>query len=82
MALKYFVEAGVIAVRRVLKSDLRRIAKATGATLLLTLADLEGNLAFDSSMLGTADQVSQERFSDEELIIIRVQIVLRCHQFC
>lgn len=71
MALKYFVEAGVIAVRRVLKSDLRRIAKATGATLLLTLADLEGNLAFDSSMLGTADQVSQERFSDEELIIIR-----------
>ena len=27
MALKYFVEAGAIAVRRVKKEDLRRIAK-------------------------------------------------------
>ena len=29
-ALKYFVDAGAIAVRRVKKDDLRRIAKATG----------------------------------------------------
>ncbi len=81
MALKYFVEAGVLAVRRVPKDDLkwvpamcnlcssctclelaatailqayqqlltcvvracRRVAKATGATVVLTLADMEGN---------------------------------------
>ena len=30
MCLKYFVEAGAIAVRRVKKEDMRRIAKATG----------------------------------------------------
>lgn len=30
MCLKYFVDAGAMAVRRVLKRDLKRIAKATG----------------------------------------------------
>lgn len=30
MCLKYFVEAGAMAVRRVLKRDLKRIAKASG----------------------------------------------------
>lgn len=30
MCLKYFVEAGALAVRRVSKKDIRRIAKATG----------------------------------------------------
>lgn len=30
MCLKYFVEAGAMAVRRVLKKDLKRIAKASG----------------------------------------------------
>ncbi|CDJ55995.1 TCP-1/cpn60 family chaperonin, putative [Eimeria maxima] len=32
MCLKYFVEAGALAVRRVSKKDLRRIAKATGVS--------------------------------------------------
>lgn len=30
MCLKYFVETGAMAVRRVLKRDLKRIAKASG----------------------------------------------------
>lgn len=30
MCLKYFVDAGAMAVRRVLKKDLKRIAKASG----------------------------------------------------
>ena len=30
MYMKYFVEAGCVAVRRVEKADLRRLAKATG----------------------------------------------------
>lgn len=30
MCLKYFVDTGAMAVRRVLKKDLKRIAKATG----------------------------------------------------
>ncbi|KAG6434476.1 hypothetical protein SASPL_106113 [Salvia splendens] len=36
MALKYFVEAGAIAVRRVRKEDLRHVAKATGASAVET----------------------------------------------
>ncbi|KAF2315398.1 hypothetical protein GH714_039111 [Hevea brasiliensis] len=34
MALKYFVEAGAIAVRRVRKEDMHHVAKATGATMV------------------------------------------------
>ncbi len=33
MCLKYFVDAGAMAVRRVLKRDLKRIAKSTGGQL-------------------------------------------------
>ena len=51
MALKYFVEAGAIACRRVPKDDLRRVAKATGAQML-TLADMEGARTFDPGVPG------------------------------
>jgi T-complex protein 1 subunit alpha len=40
LCLKYFVEAGAIAVRRVLPADLKRIAKATGGELVSTMADM------------------------------------------
>jgi len=36
----------------------RRIAKATGATMVLTLADMDGNESFDPSLLGAAEEVS------------------------
>lgn len=35
----------------------RRIARATGAQVVLTLADMDGNETFDASMLGSADEV-------------------------
>lgn len=57
VCLKYFVEAGAIACRRVPKDDLRRVAKATGATLVSTLADMEGNETFDPANLGQAEEV-------------------------
>lgn len=34
MCLKYFVDAGAMAVRRVVKKDLKRIAKASGGMSL------------------------------------------------
>ncbi len=46
LCLKYFVEAGAMAVRRVKKEDLKRIAKATGGQIVITMADLEGNEAW------------------------------------
>ncbi|XP_072265416.1 T-complex protein 1 subunit alpha [Pyxicephalus adspersus] len=71
MCLKYFVDAGAMAVRRVLKRDLKRIAKATGATVCSTLANLEGEESYEASMLGQAEEVVQERICDDELILIK-----------
>eukprot|EP01103_Thecamoeba_quadrilineata_P020248 TRINITY_DN8593_c0_g1_i1.p1 TRINITY_DN8593_c0_g1~~TRINITY_DN8593_c0_g1_i1.p1 ORF type:complete len:548 (+),score=112.08 TRINITY_DN8593_c0_g1_i1:2-1645(+) len=71
LCTKYFIEKGAMAVRRCRKEDLKRICKATGATLLLTLANLEGEESFDPAHLGFAEEVSQERISDEELILFK-----------
>lgn len=71
MVLKLFVEKGAMAVRRCKKEDLRRIAKATGATLVSTLSDLNGDEKFESTYLGSAEEVVQERISDDECILVR-----------
>ncbi|OCF43384.1 T-complex protein 1 subunit alpha [Kwoniella heveanensis CBS 569] len=71
LCLKEFVEAGAMAVRRCRKEDLRRIAKATGATLISSLANLEGEETFEASSLGFAEEVVQERISDDELILVK-----------
>eukprot|EP00324_Dicrateria_rotunda_P007203 CAMPEP_0206157052 /NCGR_PEP_ID=MMETSP1474-20131121/3570_1 /ASSEMBLY_ACC=CAM_ASM_001110 /TAXON_ID=97495 /ORGANISM="Imantonia sp., Strain RCC918" /LENGTH=539 /DNA_ID=CAMNT_0053556437 /DNA_START=30 /DNA_END=1646 /DNA_ORIENTATION=- len=71
MAIKYFVEAGALAVRRVKKEDLRRVAKLTGGTMMITFADMEGNESFDPSYLGTADEVIEERIADDDHLIIK-----------
>jgi len=71
MAIKYFVEAGALAVRRVKKDDLRRIAKLTGGTMMITLADMEGNESFPEENLGVADEVLEERIADDDHIVIK-----------
>lgn len=71
LCLKEFVEAGAMAVRRCRKEDLRRIAKATGATLVSSLANLDGDETFEASYLGQADEVAQERIADDELILVK-----------
>lgn len=89
LCLKYFVEAGAMAVRRVKKEDMRRIAKATGGKVVVTMADLEGNETFDPQFLGEAGEVTEERVGDGELIFFRdtktraaTTIVLRgCNEF-
>jgi len=71
LCLKYFVEAGAMAVRRCKKVDLKRIAKATGASFITSLANIEGEESFEASFLGEAAEVSQTRISDDELILIK-----------
>lgn len=71
LCLKYFVEAGVMAVRRVKKSDLKRIAKATGAAYVTSLTNLEGEESFDAAMVGEAAEVIQDFVCDDELILIK-----------
>lgn len=71
LCMKYFVEAGAMAVRRVKKTDLKIIAKATGAAFLTSLTNMDGEESFDASMVGEAAEVAQERICDDELIIIK-----------
>ncbi|CAO3647756.1 unnamed protein product [Mucor fragilis] len=71
LCLKLFVEAGAMAVRRCRKEDLQRIAKATGATLVSSLANLDGEETFESKALGQAEEVVQERISDDECILVK-----------
>ncbi|RXM96728.1 T-complex protein 1 subunit alpha [Acipenser ruthenus] len=71
MCLKYFVDAGAMAVRRVVKRDLKRIAKASGATICSTLCNLEAEESFEATLLGQAEEVVQERICDDELILIK-----------
>ncbi|KAG7143226.1 T-complex protein 1 subunit alpha like [Verticillium longisporum] len=71
LVLKMFVERGAMGVRRCKKEDLRRIARATGATLLSTLSDLNGDEKFDPAYLGHAEEVVQERISDDECILVK-----------
>ena len=60
-----------MAVRRCRKEDLRRIARATGGQLVSSLANLDGEETFEPSYLGTAEEVVQERISDDELILVK-----------
>ncbi len=65
-ALKYCVEAGVIAIRRVPKSELRRIANNSGGKIVVSLADIDGEETFESSSLGTCQKVYEKRVGDWE----------------
>merc|ERR1712048_1138096 len=69
--IQKILDAGAMAVRRVLKKDMKRIAKATGGTIVSSLATLEGDEAYEASNLGTCDLVAQERICDDELLILR-----------
>ena len=59
-ALKYFFQAGVIAIRRV-KRYLRIIAINTGAKVIVSLGDNEGEETFDSSILGSCERAYEKR---------------------
>jgi T-complex protein 1 subunit alpha len=65
-ALKYFVEAKIIAIRRVKKGDLRRIASCTGGKIIISLVDEHGNEEYDPSNLGTCGKVYEKRVGDWE----------------
>ena len=74
MALKYLVDRGVYGVRRVEKKDMKRLAKATGAKLLLTLTagdNWESELV-DEAAIGHADLVVETRVGDNDFTFVTV----------
>lgn len=80
---KYLSQVGIMGVRRVLKADIKRIAKACGANLVLSMAsagnvsdglaitDKDGEETFDAGQLGEVDEVVIERIADDEVILIK-----------
>ena len=70
MSIKYLVEGGVLGVRRVEKTDMKRLAKVTGAKIQLTLANLEGEESFSEDSLGKADVVEESRVGDNDFIFV------------
>jgi len=79
MSMKYLVEGGVYAVRRVDKKDIKRISKSTGAKLIVTLTSGTADEAdagweteaFDESYIGYADEVFEERVADSDFTFIK-----------
>jgi T-complex protein 1 subunit alpha len=63
-ALKYFVENNCIAIRRVKKGDLKRIANCCGGKIIVSLADFEGEENYDASYLGNCSKVYEKRVGD------------------
>ena len=70
-AAKYLVEKGVMGLRRVEKSDLRKIAKSTGASIITTMANNEGNETFEESSVGKAECVYEENLGDMDYVFVK-----------
>jgi thermosome len=64
VALHYLTKAGILAVRRLKKSDIDNLARATGATLISSVD------AITAKDLGTAGLVEEKSVSNEEMIYI------------
>ena len=64
LAQYYLAKAGVLAVRRVKKSDMEKLAKATGAKILTDLRDVS------SEDLGEAKLVEERKVGDEKMVFV------------
>jgi len=71
IAIKYFVSRGCMAVRRVDRAKLRRIARLTGGKFLVSLGDDEANDSVTPDVLGSADLVEECRIGDRDILFIK-----------
>jgi T-complex protein 1 subunit alpha len=69
VAMKYLIDRGCMGVRRVTKEDMRRIAKCTGGSIILSMSNLEGEEVFDAGSLGRCDMVKEVRVGDNEMTV-------------
>ncbi|MFX0049740.1 MAG: thermosome subunit beta [Candidatus Hodarchaeota archaeon] len=78
LAQHFLAKDGILAVRRVKKSDMEKLSRATGARIVTNIKDLSAD------DLGTAGLIEEVQIGDEKLIYIRdcanpksVSIVIR-----
>ncbi|WP_457555222.1 thermosome subunit beta [Candidatus Pyrohabitans sp.] len=65
LAQHYLAKEGIFAVRRVKKSDMEKLAKATGATIVTNIDDL------GEKDLGYAGLVEEVKIGDDEMVFVR-----------
>ncbi len=65
LAQHFLAKKGIFAARRVKKSDMEKLARATGASIITNLADLS------KKDLGKAGTVEENKVADEEMIYVR-----------
>ncbi|MHA2297937.1 MAG: thermosome subunit beta [Candidatus Hodarchaeales archaeon] len=77
-AQELLAKAGILAARRIKKSDMEKLTRATGAKIVTTLDDLSAD------DLGDAGRVEQRKIGDEKLIYVEdcqspkaVSVILR-----
>merc|ERR1719445_3029260 len=68
---KMFIDAGVMALRRVDKKHLKRIARLTGGKVISSLATEDGEQGFEKAFLGECEEVVQKVISDQEVIFFK-----------
>ncbi|MFH1835928.1 MAG: thermosome subunit alpha [Methanobacteriota archaeon] len=61
----FLAKAGILAVKSVSKSDMKKLAKATGGKIVSNVADLT------SKELGKAEMVEEVKIGDDEMIFVR-----------
>merc|ERR1719499_806380 len=71
IAQQYFVSHGILAVRRVAKKKMKRIAKLTGGQVIAHFSNMDGDDELQASSLGTAERVCEERVGDRNVVFIR-----------
>ena len=64
LAQHYLSKEGIMAVRRVKKSDIEKLSRATGATVVTNLDDLSAD------DLGEAGKVTEQKVSGEDMIFV------------
>jgi len=70
IAVQYFVERGIIGVRRIPKRKLRVIAKLTGGTLITNLSNMEGTDVLSPDQLGNAAKIEERRVGDRDVTFV------------
>merc|ERR1719394_1031409 len=71
IAQQYFVSNGILAVRRVERKKLKRIAKLTGGSVISHFSNMDGEDELQASALGSAQRVCEERVGDRNVVFIK-----------
>jgi thermosome len=64
VAQHFLAKAGILVARRVKKSDMEKLAKATGAKIISNLSDLK------ESDMGTCEVVEEKKVGDDKMIFV------------